>query len=253
MSSDNKVESKFKASEELKAKFEEELTELDGRISRLRVLYDQYFTGVEKMEPMHLRREIDKIFKRSNLPQRGTTVLKFRYRSLLQRFTSYCSYWDRIVRLIEEGRIRRGVVDVVPPDGNKPKVTDAEQRFTIKASLASKSRRFTRPEVGGRRPEAGDGAAPGEARGTPGPEARHDVAPGEARGDYAATEVAALHARLVEEKKRLGEPTEKISPELVEKSIKKILEKTGGKDVRFRVIENGGRVSLTAVVKKGGA
>jgi len=94
----------------LKEKFDDDLADLDQKISRLRVLYDQYFMGIERVEPLMQRGEIAKFFLRSNIPQRGNTAHKFRYRSLQQKFTSFCGYWDRIVRLIEDGKIRRGVI-----------------------------------------------------------------------------------------------------------------------------------------------
>lgn len=231
MAFENKSQSKYKASEDQKAQFEEELADLEGRISRLRVLYDQYFMGIEKLEPMHLRKEIDKTFKRSIIARRGTTVQKFRYRGLLQRFTSYCSYWDRIVRLIEEGKIRRGVVDLATPGGNLPKWRDGQQRFPTKEAIASKRRRFKRAETSFMRQKEGAGAPQ--------------------RTEFTVDEVALLHARLVEEKKRVGEPVDKITLEAVERSIRKTIEKAGGKELRFRVVEKDGKVSLSAVVKKG--
>ena len=40
------------------AEIERELDDLETRIDRLRALYEQYFLGIEKMEPLTARKEV---------------------------------------------------------------------------------------------------------------------------------------------------------------------------------------------------
>ncbi len=222
--------SKYKASEAEKEKYFIELEDLDNRISRLRVLYDQYFMGIERLEPQQQRAVVSKILRRSVIGNRGSTVLKFRFRSLQQRFVSYCSYWDRIVRLIEDGRIRRGVAGMAgtaPGDGEKTRIGDGDQRFAPAQSLQSRRRRFRQRDKPG---EGAESAPP--------------------RNEFSPDEVEALYERFVAEKKRAGEPTEKVTRSLVEKSVKRIVDHVKKDGLMLRIIEKNGKVNLTAVVKK---
>lgn len=218
--------SKYRAPEAEKEKYHIELDDLDNRLSRLRVLYDQYFMGIERLEPQQQRAVVAKILRRSVIGSRGSTVLKFRFRSLQQRFVSYCSYWDRIVRLIEEGRIRRGVAGTVGGGANT-RASDSDQRFVPAQSLQSKRRRFRRR------------AAPEEA-----------AESAQTRNEFSPSEVDALYERFVAEKKKAGEPTEKVTRSLVEKSVKRIVDHVKKDGLMLRIVEKDGKVNLTAVVKK---
>jgi hypothetical protein len=242
MASDKK-ETHYEAAQALKDKYTKELDSLEKRISRLRVLYDQYFMGIERLEPLHLRNDIKKTMRRSEILKRGSTVLKFRYRSLQQRFTSYGSYWDRIVRMIEEGQIRRGVsqqAGTLPKEKEPPK--DGEQRFAPAESLRSKRRRFKAREDNSVAAAAAS-AAQQLTGGKP-------PAPKPVPSDFLPADIDGLYGRLLDEKKRAGENTAKLTRDVVANSIKAITEKVAGREVRFRVISKDGKVSLTAVLKK---
>jgi len=251
----------------LKEKFDAELDQVDQRIARLRVLYHQYFMGIEKLEPMYQRKEIQKIFNLSQILKLGSTVHRFRYRALQQKFTSYASYWDRIVRLIEEGRMRRGVAVPAPlgegPDAPPP-VQDDDSKPALAQSLAARRRRFVRERSRGPGAAGDQAGAVGDQAGAVG--AGGGVAPGggtasgssggasvgaaASRFDYDAREIEAIHRNLVDEKRKAGEPVEKLSTQVVEKSIERILQQVGRADIRFRIVNRDGRVSLAAVVKK---
>lgn len=239
-------ESKYHASKVLKDAMDKELSELDARLSRVRVLYDQYFMGIERMEPTYLRSEIDKIFRRSQILKRGSTVFKFRFRSLQQRYTAYRSYWDRIVRMIEDGQIRRGVNIMgrrLPSDQAEEQDQATEGTASgPKESLRSQRRRFRRREPAADTSVADAAAAAGQLQ---------DRAAEDQR-EFASGDVQALFNCLVREKKAAGEAVDKISAGVVQKSVDKILGKVSeGKKVHFRVVNSDGRVSLKAVIKKG--
>jgi len=237
----DKTQSRYEAAQALKDKYEKELDGLDKRIARLRVLYDQYFMGIEKLEPLHLRNEVKKQMRRSDVLKRGNTVLKFRFRSLQQRFTSYTSYWDRIVRMIEEGQIRRGVsqsAGTLPGEEASPE--EGAQRFAPAKALSSRRRRFKPRDKGSVADAAADAAR----------QLTGKTAPRPAPSDYAASDLDGLFDRLVAEKKNAGEGTERLTRDVVEKSVKAITDKVAGREVRFRVVSKEGKVSLTAVLKK---
>ena len=94
---------------EVEIDVESVINDLERKMGRLRVIYDQYFLGIEKRPPLTLQKEVVRlvrVLERVNIRQ---TSLKFRYRSLVQKFQSYRSYWMRTVREIENGTYRRHV------------------------------------------------------------------------------------------------------------------------------------------------
>lgn len=87
-----------------------ELEELESRLERLRVKYEQYFTGIEKAVPWVQRKDVDRRFQFMHREQLRSSGQRFRFNSLVQRFTTYQTYWGRILRRIEEGTLKRDVL-----------------------------------------------------------------------------------------------------------------------------------------------
>jgi hypothetical protein len=83
------------------------LNQLEQRLSRLRALYEQYFMGIERIPPRTARKEVVRLIFRLENAHTRNTALKFRIRSMVQRFNSYKSYWNRVERQIEEGTYKR--------------------------------------------------------------------------------------------------------------------------------------------------
>jgi hypothetical protein len=112
--------------------YEEQLqavNELDERIERLRVLYDQYFLGFEKIEPMTPRKEVDRRVWMLRREQIKNTALRFRMQQLISRYNSFGTYWQRILREIENGTYKRDVVRAAKRFGVEPLTTMARKRF----------------------------------------------------------------------------------------------------------------------------
>jgi hypothetical protein len=84
--------------------------DLEIRLERLRALYDQYFMGIEKLEPTVARTEVDKRIDAIRREPIRNTALKFRFQTLVARYQTYQQLWGRICRQIEEGTYRRDVV-----------------------------------------------------------------------------------------------------------------------------------------------
>lgn len=92
------------------AEIVKELDELESRLERLRVKYDQYFIGIEKMMPFVQRKDVDRRFAQLHKEQFRNGGLRFRFQTMVQRFTTYQTYWGRIIRQIEEGTYKRDVI-----------------------------------------------------------------------------------------------------------------------------------------------
>jgi hypothetical protein len=89
---------------------EELVAELETRVDRLRSLYEQYFMGIEKMEPHVPRKDVERRFQAMRREQIRNTALRFRFQMVLQKYNTYQSYWMRIMRQIEDGTYKRDVL-----------------------------------------------------------------------------------------------------------------------------------------------
>ncbi|MEO7113849.1 MAG: MXAN_5187 C-terminal domain-containing protein [Polyangiaceae bacterium] len=89
---------------------EELVAELETRVDRLRSLYEQYFMGIEKMEPHVPRKDVERRFQTMRREQIRNTALRFRFQMVLQKYNTYQSYWMRIMRQIEDGTYKRDVL-----------------------------------------------------------------------------------------------------------------------------------------------
>jgi len=85
------------------------VAEADTQLSKLRSLYDQWFAGVERIEPQQQRDTFDRLMKTLDRECPNNTASRFRHQQLVQRYLTYTTYWRRIGRQIEEGTFKRDV------------------------------------------------------------------------------------------------------------------------------------------------
>jgi hypothetical protein len=88
---------------------EQLVNELENRVDRLRALYEQYFLGFEKLEPLVPKKDVERRLETLRRMQLRNTGLRFRFTMVQQRFNTYQSYWVRVCRQIEEGTYKRQV------------------------------------------------------------------------------------------------------------------------------------------------
>jgi hypothetical protein len=90
--------------------YERQLNDLENKLDRLRALYDQYFTGIERLEPLIPKKDLDRRIAALRRVKLRNTGLRFRTQMLIQKYTTYQTYWKRVARQIEEGTYRRDVM-----------------------------------------------------------------------------------------------------------------------------------------------
>lgn len=90
--------------------FEIILSDAEIQLSRVKHLYEQYFQGIERMEPQIPRKQLDRALHQLRKSQPRNTALRFRFQTLIQRYTTLQTYWRRISRQIEEGTYRRDLL-----------------------------------------------------------------------------------------------------------------------------------------------
>jgi len=85
----------------------DDIEHFEKGLKELIIKYEQYFIGLEKREPLKLLDEVERLARRYNAAAVSNTMLLFRYNSAKSRLVSYRQYWNRINRLIDEGKYSR--------------------------------------------------------------------------------------------------------------------------------------------------
>jgi hypothetical protein len=88
---------------------EELLDALDELIDRLKVLYEQYFMGIQKQAPAYMHTDVERRLRDLMQLQIRNTGLRFRLATLQQKFGAYNTYWRRTLRQIENGTYIRNL------------------------------------------------------------------------------------------------------------------------------------------------
>jgi hypothetical protein len=83
------------------------LNQLDQDLKGLEIAHEQYFLGTENRAPEQQRQKITLHMRKMITHYIPQTDLRFRLQGISSRFNSYCGYWDRIHRQIDEGRYER--------------------------------------------------------------------------------------------------------------------------------------------------
>src|SRR5450759_5120121 len=85
----------------------EDLTILELQLKELIIRYEHYFVGLEKREPLPLLSSIEKMVRRYSGVRINNTMHKYKYTTLVARLNTYREHWNRILRLIEDGKYSR--------------------------------------------------------------------------------------------------------------------------------------------------
>ena len=83
------------------------LNQLEKDLKELEIAHEQYFLGTEKRLPEQQRHKATLRLRKLITLYIPQTDLRFRLQSISSRYNSYCGYWDRIQRQIDEGKYER--------------------------------------------------------------------------------------------------------------------------------------------------
>ncbi len=89
--------------------FDALLHDAEVKMKRLKALYEQWFQGIERLEPSVARKDLERLFSILNKEKPRNTAARFRLQQLVARYSIYTTYWGRIARQIEEGTYERDV------------------------------------------------------------------------------------------------------------------------------------------------
>jgi hypothetical protein len=79
------------------------LDEIEQKIFVLKINYEKYFSGLERVEPLREREEVRRTMRDFLDQPINNSVQRFRYQTLKSRFQSLELYWQRNLTLIERG------------------------------------------------------------------------------------------------------------------------------------------------------
>jgi hypothetical protein len=262
---------------------EEVLDDLEHKVERLKILYEQYFMGIEKLEPQTARKEIARKIMELTQLQIRNTALRYRFHALNQKFGAYMTYWNRTIREIENGTYFRSVARasrVAAERGvDMPDEVLRALPKRLRARVMLDRERLAQAQVRAARPatlpplaagpdeddnfdqtfeELFDSMSslskprpPGVRPPTPPPSPRPPgvlLPPG-----MDEAKVRDLHRRYVDARRALGDTSEVRYEQIlstVQKQGPKILEQHGARSVEFAVVVKEGRVVLKATPKK---
>lgn len=86
-----------------------QLDEVEKMLKELRVLYEQYFIGVEKVAPIKARDDLERQLRLLGRRKIIQTELRYRLQNLSSSFHSYKGMWERTQRQMDEGRYPRHI------------------------------------------------------------------------------------------------------------------------------------------------
>src|SRR5690606_15337753 len=78
-------------------------------MERVRSLYEQYFMGIERLEPSIPRKDVERRIQSLRKIRFQNTAKRFKFQTLVQRYNSLQQYWNRTCRDIENGTYKRHV------------------------------------------------------------------------------------------------------------------------------------------------
>lgn len=83
------------------------LEELPPLIEQLNNLYNMFIAGVEKRPPVERRKFLENQIQRLiNMPKTSST-LKFKTQAVVNQATTHMERWDKLIRKIEVGALKR--------------------------------------------------------------------------------------------------------------------------------------------------
>jgi hypothetical protein len=88
---------------------QKDIKELTKLLENLRKIYEQYFLGIVREEPIKLRKDVKDIIQKHHGTPIQNATLKFQLQQCVARYNTYSTYWDRVLKQMEEGTYQRDV------------------------------------------------------------------------------------------------------------------------------------------------
>ncbi len=205
------------------------MIDVEKRVERLRSLYEQYFQGIERIEPSMERTSLHNQIQEMRRTKVRSTGLRFRINQVVSRMNTYENYWNRITRQMEAGTYKRDVFKA----HYRSKLKEEAQRDAEEKPI-QETEQDGSTDTGGKRRQA-----PRPAAGGP-------------RG-LSDEKIKAITDTYLLAKRRCRESTRGITQDAIASSLRKqvpnIMKRYKCKSVEFKVVIKKGKAILKAVPK----
>lgn len=84
-----------------------QLDEVEYMLKEVRIKYEQYFAGVEKIAPVNIRDELERQLRLLGRRKIVQIDLRYRLQNISSSFHAYTRMWERVQRQMDEGRYTR--------------------------------------------------------------------------------------------------------------------------------------------------
>jgi hypothetical protein len=236
-----------KKEEPTTADLDEIFLELEKKMDRVRALYESYFMGFEKAEPIIARKDVVRIVLTYAQLHMGNTAHRFRFHTLQQKWNTLTIYWNRTMREIEQGRYRKDLQRLARKYHKNGRAMPEE----VAHGLGPRGAALTHER------------APSQSESAPQPNgraARQAAAPAHEGGPVMPAGVDAHHMQqlfeqYVQAKRMVGDPSaETVRYDsllaTVSKQTPQIMQKYGCAGVDFSVVIRENKVVLKATPRK---
>lgn len=93
--------------EEGTEKLDELIQRVDPLISQLNNLYNMFMSGAENVIPMERRKQLDQLMVSLQMMSKPTAGSLFKYAAILSKYTTHKERWDKMLKDLEDGKIKR--------------------------------------------------------------------------------------------------------------------------------------------------
>lgn len=127
---------------------DQDLGELENRLERLRILYEQYFMGIEKREPGVQHKDVERRIAQLRKVRFQSTASRFKFQTMVQRFNTLQQYWTRTCREIENGTYHRHVQRAARRLATVPPADATQNEQFADGALREKAREAAAADLG---------------------------------------------------------------------------------------------------------
>lgn len=213
------------------------LDSLEEELEEIKVKYEMYFIGAERMEPARRRDDLKRNIARLKNAFTRNAGIRFRIQALHARYLSYERLWMRSAREKEAGTYRRDVLKARKKAAERPETTLAGE---------AAAPGIPAPPITAAPPSAANPLPRVKPPPLPAPSAAAPPAMSDA-------ELRTLYESYVAAKRSCNEDTTRVSLESLARTVNKqapeIAAKFKARRVEFKVAVRDGRAVLTAVPK----
>ena len=87
--------------------FEDLIIKAEAQIDQLSALYNMYFAGADTLPPIERRAQLEVVMHTLQSAHKPTPAANFRFQSTLSRFNTYRERWDKQLKGLESGKLKR--------------------------------------------------------------------------------------------------------------------------------------------------